>query len=245
VERDFDLAAEVVAAVADAGSPLRFAARLATVIRRPLTPGDGYPDDEIHEAQERLDVVIPGGLRRLYETLGQRGDLVRAQDRLLTPDELSIDPTGSVLQWRVENQACAWWGIPLDSLTDTDPPVLIRAVTGRDDEPRWHPYLDRLSLAIVEMLLSESLFAGHDGMFDDNRELDEDSLRALESQFVRLPIPDCPMWTDPYSGVVWRWFAGPGVVLREDASTWVWVLTQSERALNAVRALMPGDWQMQ
>jgi hypothetical protein len=34
------------------------------------------------------------------------------------------------------------------------------------------------------------------------------------------------------------------VVLREDAGTWVWVLAQSEEALNGVRALMPGDWLM-
>ena len=67
---------------------------------------------------------------------------------------------------------------------------------------------------------------------------------ALESHFVRLPTPDCPMWTDPGSGVAWRWFGGPGVVLREDAGTWVWVLAQSEETLNGVRAVMPGDWLM-
>jgi hypothetical protein len=242
MELDFDLTAEVVSAVADADSGLRFAGRLAAATTgRSLTPDDGYPDWELSEAQERLGVVMPGVLRRLNETLGRRGDLVRVQDRLLAPDELSTDPTGAVMQWRVENQGCGWWGIPLDVLTDEDPPVLVRAA----DELRWHPYLDRLSLAIVEMLLSEALFTGYEGSFGDNRELDEDSLRALESQFVRLPFPDCPMWTDPFSGVVWRWFAGPGVVLREDAGTWVWVLARSELALNAVHALMPGDWQMQ
>jgi hypothetical protein len=189
------------------------------------------------EAQERLGVVIPGVLCRLYETLGRRGDLVRVQDRLLSPHELSIDPTGAVMRWRVENQGCGWWGIPLDALTEADPPVLVR-----DQDPLWHPYLNRLSLAIVEMLLSEALFAGHNDSFGANRELDDDSLRMLESHFVRLPIPDCPMWTDPGSGVAWRWFSGPGVVLREDAGTWVWALAQSEQALNAVRELMPGDW---
>lgn len=65
------------------------------------------------------------------------------------------------------------------------------------------------------MLLSEALFARHERSFGDNRELDDDALRALESHFVRLPIPDCPMWTDPASGVAY-----------------------------GVRALMPGDWLM-
>jgi hypothetical protein len=78
------------------------------------------------------------------------------------------------MQWRVENQACGWWGVKLDTLTYEDPPVLVRGATSRDEGPLWHPYLDRLSLAIVEMLLFESLFAAHEGSLGDNRELDED-----------------------------------------------------------------------
>jgi hypothetical protein len=242
MELDFDIAAEVAAAVEDADSALRFAGRLAAATGRPLTPGDGCPAVEVWEAEARLGVVVPGLLRRLYETLGQRHDLVRAQDRLLAPHELSIDPTGTLLQWRVENQACGWWGVRLDTTTQEDPPVLLRGAMDGDQDP-VHPYLDRLSLAIVEMLLSEALFSEHND-FGDNRELDDGALRALESHFVRLPIPDCPMWTDPASGVAWRWFGGTGVVLREDAGTWVWVLAQSEEALNAVRSLMPGHWLM-
>ena len=243
MELDFDIAAEVAVAVAGADSALRFAGRLAAATGRPLAPGDGCPAVEVREAQARLGVVMPGGLRRLYETLGRRRDLVSVQDYLLAPHELSIDRTGTVLRWRVENQACGWWGIKLDTVTHEDPPVLLRGAMDHDEDP-LHPYLNRLSLAIVEMLLSEALFSGHEGSFGDNRELDDDALRTLESHFVRLPIPDCPMWTDPGSGATWRWFGGPGVVLREDAGTWVWVLAQSEETLNGVRALMPGDWLM-
>ena len=244
MEPGFDLLAEARAAAVDADSALRFAGRLAAAAGRSLAPDDGYPDSVLEKAQERLGVALPGLLVRLHETVGRRDDLVRVQDRLLAPHELSIDATGTVLQWRVENQGCAWWGIPLDSLGHADPPVLVRAITGSDQEHTWYPYLDRLSLAIEEMLLSESLFAGHDGTWADNMELEEASLRVLEAHFERLPIPDCPMWTDPSAGVVWRWFAGPSVVLREDAGTWVWVLAQSEQAVDDVRTLLPGDWLM-
>lgn len=109
----------------------------------------------------------------------------------------------------------------------------------------WHPYLDRPSLAIVDMLLSEWVFRGDDLAVADNRELDDDALQVLESTFARLPIPDCPMWTDPSAGgPKWRWFTGLGAVLRNDADTWLWVRASSEQALAAVRDAMPGDWLM-
>jgi hypothetical protein len=33
--------------------------------------------------------------------------------------------------------------------------------------------------------------------------------------------------------VVWRWFGGPGVVLREDAGTWVWFSPSPKRRSTA------------
>jgi hypothetical protein len=47
---------------------------------------------------------------------------------------------------------------------------------------------------------------------------------------VSTPLPTCPMWTDPKAGMVSRWFARPGLALREDAGTWVWAIAQSEQA---------------
>ena len=111
------------------------------------------------------------------------------------------------------------------------------------EPPVWHPYLDRLSLAIVEMLLSEWVLSGDRA---DNRALDDEALHVLESTFVRLPIPDCPMWTDSApGGPKSRWFAGFGAILREDAATWLWVRARSERALATIRDVMPGGWLMQ
>jgi hypothetical protein len=83
------------------------------------------------------------------------------------------------------------------------------------------------AVPVADSIVASALFAGHNGTWADNMELEEESLRVLEAHFERLPIPDCPMWTDPSAGVVWRWYAGPSVVLREDANTWVWVLAQT------------------
>ena len=36
------------------------------------------------------------------------------------------------------------------------------------------------------------MFSG--GMFDDNRELDDEAILLLEKRFRRLPMPDYPQW---------------------------------------------------
>jgi hypothetical protein len=55
-------------------------------------------------------------------------------------------------------------------------------------------------------------------------------------------VPDYPMWTRWPAGPQTRWFAGPDVILREDAATWVWVRARTPAALIPVREAMPGDW---
>ncbi|MFD8074513.1 hypothetical protein ACFV3E_17940 [Streptomyces sp. NPDC059718] len=65
------------------------------------------------------------------------------------------DGFGGVLVFRVENQDCASWGIPLDRVEQDDPPVVVESHEG------WVPFLDRMSVAWVELVLSEgSLTAG-------------------------------------------------------------------------------------
>jgi hypothetical protein len=242
---DFNLSAEIAAAVTAGQGAVRFLARFAAATGRPLNDGDGYPEVEIRQAEQRLGVVLPTALRGLLGLAGRRHDLVRAQDRLLAPHQLSIDSSGAVLQWRVENQGVGWLGIPLEALAQPDPPVLVRGITGPGEAPTWHPFLDRLSLAIVEMLLSEWLFWGNgEDDFADNRELDDEAVRVLDFGFARLPLPDYPMWTPEPGGPTRKWYAGHGAILRNDADTWVWVRAGCEQALGTLREMMPGDWLM-
>ena len=102
---DFDLPAEVAAAVRGRDNAMRFVARFAAA----TDPGpiDGYSEADLVEAEQRLGVRLPVVLRDLYRTVGRRHDLVCAQDRLLGPHEMNIDSSGLVLQFRVENQAVA------------------------------------------------------------------------------------------------------------------------------------------
>jgi hypothetical protein len=146
-----------------------------------------------------------------------------------------------VLVFRRENQSVAEWGVPVSAFAEPDPPVLYRLQSFQPAERLWQPFLDRVSLAFVEMVLCEWMLAAEE--HDDNRELDEEAIASLERRFRRLPIPDYPMWAVP-GGRPTRWFTGPDAILRDDAGCWLWVRAESAGAIAAVRQALPGYWLM-
>ncbi|MGX2998769.1 hypothetical protein JNUCC64_31630 [Streptomyces sp. JNUCC 64] len=206
---------------------------------RPLGPEDGRPGAELTEHANRLDVRLPAAVREAYALFGGRDDLVRGQDRLLRPAQWETDGAGEVLILRVENQYAVEWGVPLEHPghggSPDDPPVLFRAT----DEEEWRPFLGSFSLACVEMVLSEGLFA--EGAATDNRALDEVTVTALTERFTPLPLPGYPVWAAP-DGPPVRWFGGDGVLLRADGADWLWARGRDEAALEAARARLPGEW---
>ncbi|WP_203696775.1 SMI1/KNR4 family protein [Catellatospora coxensis] len=208
----------------------------AAAYGRPVVEGDGVDADRLRAAEERLGIALPAALREAYLLFGRRRDLTAAQDRLLTPGQLRCDAEG-VLVFRVENQHCASWGVSPESDAHDDPPVLMS--TGG----RWMPYADRLSIALVEMVLSEAMFSADEETVDNRADLDDAARVALRAMFVRLPLPDLPLWAAPDQSPV-RWFAGPDVLLREDSGTWLWVHGRTPAAVQAVRDRLPGDWLM-
>lgn len=227
--------------VCDAAGAWHFIRRFANAYATPLGAGDGCDDDELREAESRLGLPLPASLREAYGLIGRRDDLTRAQDRLLTPAKLRIDGSGEVLVFRVENQNVAQWGVPLSAVGEADPPVVFRLDSFRPEERLWQPFLDRVSLACVEMVLSEWMLSGE--AFCDNRELDDEAIHALEERFRRLPMPDYPLWAEP-NGRPMRWFSGEDAVLRDDAGVWLWVRAASSEGIAAVRHALPGDWLM-
>lgn len=229
----FDLHSELAGAVRDTDGAWRFIRLFAARFARPIVAGDGCAEEELRAAEARLGFPLPTALRELYALIGKRLDLTRGQDQLLAPHLVNVDDTGQALVFRWECQYVAEWGVPLSALSRPDPPVFSRYV----GEPVWHPYLDRLSLASVEMVLSEWLITG--GGFGANRDLDDETLASLEKQFRRLPLPDHPRWADAPPV---RWFEGSGAILQEDSETWLWVRAPSAEAIAAVRHALPGEW---
>lgn len=208
---------------------------LAAAFERSLADGDGVDPDELREAESRLGFALPAALREAYLLFGRRVDLTASQDQLLAPGRLHRDPDG-VLVFRVENQYCASWGVRLGAGALDDPPALLNIGDG------WEPYADRLSLALVEMALSESMSSARDGR-TDNRSLGSVAQAELGVAFERLSLPDFPCWAVPDCPPV-RWYAGPDVLLRDDAGEWLWVHGRTPAAVQAVRDRLPGGWEL-
>jgi hypothetical protein len=234
----FDVGQEVASSLGSQQGAWGFLRRFAERWLTPLTEDDGWAEADLQAAEQRLGIRLPPAIREAYGLFGRRRDLTSVQDRLLSPEELEVDATGDVLVYRVENQAVAVWGVPLAALEQPDPPVL---VADNFEVGSWEPYLERFSLACVEMVLSESLFSARLEL-SDNRELDPAAAALVEQHFARLAIPAYPLWAEP-GGVV-RWFTGPDVLLRDEAGIWLWVRARTTLALEAVRAALPGEWLM-
>ena len=82
----------------------------------------------------------------------------------------------------------------------------------------WRPFLDSFSLAAVEMVLAESLI-GRAGLHANLSVDDNAQIARLEAVCERLPFPDYPAWWQPEVPQAVRWFARPGVLIREDSRT--------------------------
>lgn len=90
---------------------------------RPWQQGDGYEEDVIAAAEARCGLRLPVTLRSFYRTWGRRQDLTQMNEHLLAPDKWVVQ--SNALVFCVENQGCAYWAVPLESLTAEDPPAVV------------------------------------------------------------------------------------------------------------------------
>lgn len=212
---DLDALAAAVGEQPDRQAAWRFVRAFARDwSRRPLTEADGYAPADLDAAQARLGLPLPAALRDAYQLLGRRPDLTDNQDSLLAPKDLYLDADRGVLVFRVENQSCAYWGIRVTDLDQDDPPVVVRADLVRPTADDWAAWLGRVSVAFVEIVLSEALCADEDLMgwvTPDETGLPED----IAATFRRLPLPEYPISQQPGS----RWYAHDEIILRDDRGT--------------------------
>ncbi|WP_431677160.1 SMI1/KNR4 family protein [Kitasatospora sp. KL5] len=228
----FDLVEGVAAGLEDRAAAWWFVQDFAEHWVAPLGEDDGWAEADLAAAEERLGVRLPAALREAYGLFGRRPDLTANHDVLLGPADLRIDEDGKVLVFRAENQGAAAWGVLLDDLHRPDPAVLIE--TGGT----WKPWLDRLSVALVELVLSESLHAP-EGRSDHLEPLGDETLHLVEEQYVQLPFPDYPVGSEQPGS---RWFAGDDVLLRVDGGDFLYARALTPEALADLRKALPGDW---
>ncbi|GGN36453.1 hypothetical protein FHR83_006375 [Actinoplanes campanulatus] len=210
-----------------------FLRTLTAAFGRPVVESDGVDPALVQVGEDRIGFALPAALREAYLLFGRRRDLTAAQDSLVSPQSLDVDPDG-VLVFRVEAQGCASWGVPARAIGQEDPPVVVNVGDG------WEPYSDRLSVALVEMVMSEAMFSA-DERNVDNRELDDTTNALVSAVFEPLPLPVLPFWAG-MDGPGVRWFAGHDVLLRNDGETWLWVHGRTPDAVQAVRERLSGEW---
>ena len=223
-----------LAEVRDAESAFGFIKWFAQEWLTPIRDGDGCAAEEVAAVEERLGLGLSASLAGFYRLLGWRWDLTSSQDRLIALNSLRVED--ETLIYRIEAEGCATWGVRLADLGLEDPPAVF-CVRGKP----WRPFLGSFSLAAVEMVLGNAVYGA--AKYGSNRQVEDADIGRLEELFERLPFPDYPAWWQPDVPQAVRWFCGPGVLLREDSETWLWVLAQNAASLARVRDALPGHWQ--
>ncbi|WP_030387482.1 hypothetical protein [Streptomyces sp. NRRL S-241] len=234
---DFDAAEAMRDGISDRLEAWDFIRAFAAGWYAPLSDGDGVGEDELKQVEGRLGLSLPTALREAYLLFGRRSELLEHQDSMLPPSELFVhEDLGGVLCFRSENQGCAFWGVRLCDLGEADPPVVVQSREG------WRPFLDRVSLACVELVLSEGLFGN--GHLYNACELPAEVVIEVPRLFRRVALPDYPMWTGDEESPV-RWFSAPGLLLRQDGLTtecWLHVRGKTPAHLSAACIAVPGRW---
>jgi hypothetical protein len=228
--RPIDMTAGMQAALQGRAQAWRFLTDFAACWRAPLQAGDGYDPAMLDAAEHRLGLRLPPALREAYMLLGRRDDLCRNQDRLLRPEELHV--CQGALVYHAENQGVAHWGVLLDDLAGEDPPAVVWLDLANKAAERWQPWNARLSVALVELVMSESALYDGDGL-SDGADLPDGVLGMFEPLPALLPAGN---------GYDSAWFAGDDLLVHVNDGCWLTVRARSSEALDAVRDAVPGDW---
>ncbi|MEU4203722.1 hypothetical protein AB0F64_27775 [Streptomyces sp. NPDC026294] len=143
------------------------------------------------------------------------------------------------------SEACGW-GVPLEQVAHDDPPVSL--FSDRLPDGSRTPYLDRVSSACTEPVLSETVMARRYGPYGRECPATAAVIRAAEAICTPVALPPCPAWYHPAGDPV-RWYSAPGKLLcREpDADESVphgsvlVVVGRSEADAREVVAAVPGE----
>ncbi|MEV7122640.1 SMI1/KNR4 family protein [Kitasatospora griseola] len=219
-----DLVRDLPAALADRAAAWRLIADIAAFWGTPLLPGGGCTDAELDAAEARLGLKLPAALREAYRLIGNRPDLTGNQDTLLPPDRFYVDQ--DCLVYRVENQSCAYWGVPLAALDRVDPPTVAWPDVAPSVQLEITPWTACFSAECLGILLAEPLL--DDSAHVDGGEVDPADLTG----WTELPRVHAP-------GVDIRYFARPDALLALLEGAWLAVRAVDEEALDAVCEALP------
>ena len=139
-----------------------FAERLASVLELlvcPLTAADGESEASILKAEVRLGVRLPAVLREYYLLAGRLDRFNRAHNRLLRPEEWTVDV--GKLVFLEENQCVVFWGVEAVTSPIDDPSVYHgQKVRGRPTD--WYLEHESCSEFLLVMLHLQAVWGGYE-----------------------------------------------------------------------------------
>jgi hypothetical protein len=243
VSHTFDLAAELAAGVQDRHRAWKFIQDFAQAWLTPLRDEDGYSDEELNAAEERLSFKLPAALREAYMLFGKRADLCGTMNFLQPPDRLYMYEDTGLLLYHAENQG-AWerYIRPADRYLE-DPPTLHSCDLGHKQHVAGAAWTERLSIALLDMVLEESLWNTdaltmlgrvHDKQESARLSLHGELLQAeiseVERRFARLGFPPLPI-EESACTPEHRWYAGKDAIVRVNP---YFTLTEEQEALSSL-----------
>ncbi|HWE97228.1 MAG TPA: hypothetical protein VG269_24930 [Tepidisphaeraceae bacterium] len=181
-----------------------------------IGPADGYTEQSICAAEERLKLTLPTALREWYALAGKRTNVWSCQDRFLPPDKLRAEDNRLVIY--VENQGVVKWAIQLQDLADDDPPVF---VTDPQDSADWIEESPAVSAFALSQMLLGAKFS-ESTTYSANGQATNASLAAVARSYVRLGFPDLKWPLGPT-----RIYGGRDLVIETEGENWIWVSGKS------------------
>ena len=123
-----------------------------------LNPGQsqGYTENELSLAEQKLDCKLPASLRQYYLLLGKNNALNNTFNRLLAPNELYYTPDNHLIFYE-ENQEVVIWGLNAKTMGDPDPAVWGSYDTGRAE---WFVDSDTTEHFLLSMAYLSGVLGG-------------------------------------------------------------------------------------
>lgn len=165
----------------------------------------GYGDSQIQSAQARLGIVFPRVLAAYYAALAAHEKLNQAHNRLIPPDQLSIEDGFLILY--EENQGVCYWGVKIDDLNQDSPPVYVGNSVADGKKLVWLVSHQNLEALFLDMAFYNGTMGGlhyHANMLD--KKVSATVLERLAQTHTPVDFAICHdrqrYFTDAYRDIV-------------------------------------------
>jgi hypothetical protein len=192
---------------------------------------DGIAVDQWEEAESRLGIVLPAGLREWYALAGGRRDIWSRQDHFLHPRDFRQN--GDFLVFIVENQNVVEWGIRSEDLSEEDPPIY---VSSADDPGEWLKESETVSDFALQMF-AYCLKWSDTCRWWANADVSPNVVECVASSFPQLPFAQ---WHWPART---RFYGLRDIIAEVEADedgddAWLYVVTRTAAAAESFKSLV-------